>query len=316
MSTTELYISKDRHVIKTVHESGVETAIKTTPAIGIDGIFGNVTNKFNVFVSSSLGCKIGCKFCYLTTKKCEYKTLSSDEIVEIVLDALKLAIKEKPELKSLYLKLSSMGMGDPCSNITRIIKASDKIIQSAITQGLTVGLDGVDISTTLPKRIDSQSITEFNKNLLIKYKNLINPSRNYFKDNKSIVRFFYSLHSPYDNIRKKLIPISVNIQTALNFCDELNTNGITTIIHYLLFNGVTEEEIEDLYGRLINNNLKDIEVRILRFNRCEGTSYRETENIEVIISKMLSLGMNIKVQSSPGSEVKAACGQFLLSRIK
>ena len=49
----EVYRTTDGAVAKYVHNDGSETAIKTTPIVEYGGVYGKVTNKYNVFISTS-----------------------------------------------------------------------------------------------------------------------------------------------------------------------------------------------------------------------------------------------------------------------
>jgi adenine C2-methylase RlmN of 23S rRNA A2503 and tRNA A37 len=75
------------------------------------------------------------------------------------------------------------------------------------------------------------------------------------------------------------------------------------------------EEITEL-KKLMKSSLQDKELRILRYNFCDKSQYKESKNIKEIIKELLSVSNNIKVQISPGSEVKAACGQFIVLKFK
>ena len=63
---------------------------------------------------------------------------------------------------------------------------------------------------------------------------------------------------------------------------------------------------------LVKNNFADNELRILRYNYCIKSLYKESDKFINQIRK-LSDNLNfIKVQVSPGTEVSAACGQFIV----
>ncbi len=315
----ELYRSKDNHVAKYVHDDGSETAIKTTPLVTFGGVYGKVTNKFNIFISMSVGCTIGCKFCYLTTKKCPYAKLNEREIIKNVCEALKVEVKHKPELKTMYAKLSWMGMGDAILDMKTVLWATLGIETLIRNADLAAGIDGVDIATTMPAIPveDFDYVKELNT-IVSRFD--LNPKRVYggnaFKPKNSPVRLFYSLHSAVDITRKELIPVTLDIQDAVVYLQKLREANITTILHHMFFEGINDspEEVNALI-LLLQQYLKDIELRLLRFNKCEGTIYEESKNFNALVAKVHQVHKNIKVQSSPGSEVKAACGQFLLSKI-
>lgn len=313
----EFYRSKDNHVTKYVHDDGSETAIKTTPIETFGGIYGKVTNKYNVFISMSVGCVVGCKFCYLTTKKCPYVTLSTDTVVYNVITAIENEVEDKPEIRTMYTKLSWMGMGDAYLDMEKMYEASVQIAALLEERGLSAGIDGIDISTTLPKvpTIADDYIGALSLSINVFR---LNPERHYHEiGSRNPIRVFYSLHSALEATRTNLIP---NTQSLLNASDYLvklvNKSEVTLVIHHMFFEGINDsvKEMEALKNFLVP--FKDIELRLLRFNKCEGTTFKESNNFNNLVDELYKTHKNIKVQSSPGAEIHAACGQFLLSKIK
>lgn len=310
----EIYRTEDNHVAKYVHDDGSETAIKTTPIDEFGGIYGKVTNKYNIFISISVGCPVGCKFCYLTVKKCPYHKIEIINIKNNVIAALKAELKVRPELHNMYTKLSWMGMGDAFLDTNTMYWATLDIMDTIKYEGLSRGIDGIDVATTMPC-IQNVTTTHLEtlRNIAMGEFDL-NPLRNTTKP----IRVFYSLHSANNATRKSMIPMALDVTDAIDYLVKLNSYGITTILHHMFFNGIndSDEEIKALIRLLQNKELKNIELRLLRFNQCEGTSFIESTRFDTLVEQIYKHHKNIKVQSSPGSEVKAACGQFLLSNIK
>ncbi len=316
----EVYRSKDGHVAKYVHDDGSETSIKTTPTDKFGGTYGSVTNKFNVFISTSVGCPVGCKFCYLTTKKCPYVKLEIAEINKNVRAAIKAELKERPELKKKYIKLSWMGMGDAYLDINTMYWSTLDILDTLVKNNDIIGVDGVDISTTMPK-IDPSGLGQIVSlaSELTKTDNYfnLNPERKYEEVGRSPLRVFYSLHSTKDSSRRRLIPHTVDLRKAFEHLEQLRDAGITTIIHHMFFDELNDsiEDLIELKDIMLSNILKGVELRILRFNECPGTTFKESEKFDYLVEVLLKHDINIKVQSSPGSTILSACGQFMLSRI-
>ncbi len=74
----------------------------------------------------------------------------------------------------------------------------------------------------------------------------------------------------------------------------------------------TPKEIAALKDLIRNYDLQNYELRILRYNTCEVSTYiHESDNFKDIIKQLMEVHPHVKVQVSAGSEVKAACGQFL-----
>ena len=308
----ECYRTKDGTVAKYIHDDGSETAIKTTPSIKFGGTYGKVVNKFNVFISYSVGCRVGCKFCYLTVKKCPYYKLSSKQIVDNVLKAIRAEILSRPDLQNMYCKLSWMGMGDACFDAKLTFEATCDIINNIFKYNLCKGIDGVDVASTLPRKL--KHIGYINDLHTLIGQQDLNPKRKY-QSPWECVRFFYSLHSAVNTTRERLIPNSLSLEKAKEIISEIK---VRLFVHHILFEGINDstKELEKLISFMQSTIISGAELRLLRFNTCDGTDFVESKKFNAIVKWLYSKYDNIKVQSSPGSEVKAACGQFLLSVIR
>jgi len=312
----EVYRTKDNHVAKYVHDDGSETAIKTTPITEYGGVYGKVTNKYNIFISTSVGCPVGCKFCYLTTKNCPHHILTEDEIIANVLEAVRTEVKHRPELSNLYAKLSWMGMGDAYFDTQKMYNVSCAISGGLILNGLARGIDGVDVSTTLPKIPSTESGDGLRS--LARYINCftVNPKRSYSVTGPRYpVRLFYSLYGGENGIRNYLIPHTTPAKKASAYLQSLSDVGVTIVVHHMFFEGVNDSLRDVDYVLKFLKSLPNVELRLLRFNKCEGTLFNESSKFDSLVEHMYKYHKNIKIQSSPGSEVQAACGQFLLSKI-
>lgn len=332
----KVFRTEDNKVSKYVHDDGSETTIKTVSSCDneIDPNTGKVKpvavnrNKYSVFVSASSGCPVGCKFCHLTIKKFPYKKLSPEQIVENFQEAMKEEVLFKPEIRKMYMKLSWMGMGDAFLLDPVDLRYSTKnMVDWALSgAGVAFGLDGVDISTVLPNKCYGwpHNISKLNDYLLRRYRRNSNNSK------RSAVRLFYSLHSIRN--REKLIPIKgakatnsiYDVYQDLDVLSEFRKwYGIDVILHYMFlkdFNDVRVNKHGVVYDAPELNLLKhiikdyfdnDIEVRILRFYECEESNYKEIDNFDEALSIYTKVLPRIKYQVSAGSEINAACGQFL-----
>lgn len=315
----EVYRTKDGQVSKYIHDDGSETAIKTVSSCGnvVNKITGDIQpvnverNKFSVFVSPSVGCPIGCKFCYLTVKKCPYHKLSPREIFNNVAEALSEEIKVKPELRGKYMKLGWMGMGDAfLLNPKDLVGLTFDIVSWIIgDKGFAHGLDGVDISTVIPIENTGwpRRIAQLDDNLSGRFKH--NPDNG----NRSTVRLFYSLHKVTN--RFELIPISrFNSPVCdLQLLSRLREwSGIDVILHHMFLEGINDDDKSlRQIQLLIANTIPGAELRILRYNECEKSPFKESKKFDALLKKYAEVLPKLKYQVSAGSEIKAACGQFL-----
>lgn len=313
----EIYTNKDETISKFIHNDGSETCIKSVPSCSFyyNELTGKIEdsstnrNKYSVFISFSVGCPVGCKMCYLSLKNFPFNNLTKEEIYNNVIDSIKEYVRVNPENKNKYIKLCWMGMGDAFYNLNKMVEVTKQILKTVINEGWAVGLDGVDVGTTYPKLTSDIKELEHLNEYIKKVPNLkLNNNNN--NDHKSIVRVFYSLHLIND--REKLIPKTIETKLAIKLLRSLN---IDIIFHQVFIDGITdtEENIEGLLRFFTEN--PELELRILRYNECNKTNYYESKKFIGIIKRFNSLP-NIKYQISQGSEIKAACGQFIMKRLQ
>jgi adenine C2-methylase RlmN of 23S rRNA A2503 and tRNA A37 len=326
----DVYRSDDRTVSKYIHEDGSETAIKIVKSI--QSIVNPITkeieirkterNKYSIFISSSVGCYMKCQFCHLTLKQSKHIKINEEQVLNNLKEAIIDSVEANPDMRNRYVKLSWMGMGDAINKPEMVYNVTLKLLDWIFINGYSIGLDGVDLSTVMPKLNNKNWIKIFHNldNELKKYS--FNPIysmdnieyTNGFYSHKNIFRLFYSIESAIQDKRENVIPNAMPIEQAIEQFIEYSENGkYTFILHHLLVDGLndSEEELEALIN-LINHNFPNNELRILRYNFCAKSNFKESEKFINQI-RQLSKKINfIKVQVSPGTEVSAACGQFIV----
>lgn len=303
----ESYISNDKCVAKYVHDDGSETSIKTWPD-GVESCGGSGREKFNVFISSSVGCPIRCSFCYLTSKDFPYHQLSAADISTNVIDAINMELSRRPELKNLPMNLSFMGMGDAWMDLEKTYQ----VVRYICSWFPELKIEGVDIGTTLPLiKWDDQLWLLKIKNYLIRSGRLTDRPIS-----RKPVRIFFSLHSFFDDYRHYLIPRSIPIKASLEYLRTLE-DTFNVIYHYVLFEGINDQHKD--FSAIIDHFLYQPrrEIRFLRYNQCPNSKFKESQEFNSFIERLERNKLdNMKVQLSPGSEVAAACGMFLMKEIE
>lgn len=331
----EVYRTEDKTVSKYIHEDGSETAIKIIKSV--QSILNPLTkqiethysdrNKYSIFISSSVGCYMKCKFCHLTLKNSEYKKISSLQVLNNLKEAILDMVNFNPDIKNKYVKLSWMGMGDAINKPEMVYEVTIELLNWIFENNFAKGLDGVDLSTVMPKLKNDNWIELFHKleNDLHKYN--INPIYNMdniqftniapntgFYSHKNIFRLFYSVESAIQEKRENVVPNAMSLIEAANLLNKYSQeNKYPVILHHLIVGDLNDSEEELIHlVDFVNNNFKNSELRILRYNFCAKSNYREslkfTEQIRYLSDKINFL----KVQVSPGNEVSAACGQFIV----
>jgi adenine C2-methylase RlmN of 23S rRNA A2503 and tRNA A37 len=340
----KLLVSDDKTVVKIVHDDASETAIKTVSSCDTcmteDGEFElNETdrNKYSIFISDSAGCYMKCQFCYLTLKEMKYAKIGGLELFNNLIEALEERIYAQidhslPKIQPKYVKLCWMGMGDAFIKTDKVAAVTRSSMDYIMQRKLALGLDGVDLSTVMPKVKDVDTTLEnlqhlehvledyplnpHNDILVHRNKEFSNTETTY--PARSRFRLFYSLHSAIQESRDKLIPNAMPLDEAIPALLRYSENNKHNVIfHHMFMDGFndTEEEIDALIELIELYDLQNYELRILRYNTCEVSTYiHESDNFKNIIRRLMDVHPHIKVQISAGSEVKAACGQFLVTK--
>lgn len=259
------------------------------------GISGNekietVTMKYKAgwesfCISSQCGCNFGCKFC-ATGDIGLKRNLTSDEITDQILH--------------FYLQgqsidsISFMGIGEALANV-QVFDALD-----VLTDPTLFALS--------PRRISISTIG-------------IIPSIKKMTLNYPQVNLTFSLHSPFNEQRSKLMPINdkyplVDVMDTLD--EHIRTTSRKVYIAYILLPGVNDsinhakEVVSLLKGRYKKGRL--YHVNLIRYNPTVSSPLQFGEvdegHVETFYKKLKSSGINVTIRSQFGTDIDAACGQL------
>jgi 23S rRNA (adenine2503-C2)-methyltransferase len=232
-------------------------------------------DRATICVSSQAGCKMGCIFC-MTGKQGFQGNLSSNEILN--------QFRSLPEFSSLT-NMVYMGMGEPLDNITEVLKSLE-ILTSEWGYGWS------------PARITVSTI------------GLIGGIKEFLE--KSRCHLAVSLHSPFDEERRKLMPIqrTNTVEEVLDIIRKFDFNSQRRVsFEYILFKGIndTPRHIKEL-ARILNG-IK-CRINIIRFHPIPGSEF-ESPNMGMIINfkeALNSKGILTTIRTSRGVDIQAACG--------
>ncbi len=280
---------KARELLNENFEFGLSASTKVQESI--DGtkkyLFPTIQNKFietamipdrerkTVCVSSQVGCKMGCLFCF-TAKQGFQGQLSAGEI----LNQIK-SIDEVDEVSNIVY----MGMGEPFDNLDEVLKSLEILTSEW----------GFAMS---PRRITVSTIG-------------IIPGMLTFLE-KSEAHLAVSLHTPFHEERQKLMPAEIaypieDVVTEIKSWDFGRQRRIS--FEYILFEGLNDSEkhINELVRLL--NGLK-CRINLIRFHPVPGTPLKSpNENIiQKFKEKLTSRGIYTTVRASRGEDIYAACG--------
>jgi 23S rRNA (adenine2503-C2)-methyltransferase len=280
---------KTRELLVAEYEVGLSAPVNATKSSdGTKKYLYNVLNdkyietayipdddRATICVSSQAGCKMGCLFC-MTGKQGFQGNLSSNEILN--------QFRSLPEFRNLT-NIVYMGMGEPLDNITEVLKSLD-ILTSEWGYGWS------------PTRITVSTV------------GLISGIKEFLE--KSRCHLAVSLHSPFDEERRKLMPIqrTNSIEQILDIIRKFDFNSQRRVsFEYILFKGMndTTRHIKEL-ARILNG-IK-CRVNIIRFHAIPGSEF-ESPNMGMIINfkeALNSKGILTTIRASRGVDIQAACG--------
>ncbi len=278
-----------RELLNEKYEFGISAPSKVQ--VSLDGtkkyLFPTSQNKFietamipdddrkTVCVSTQVGCKMGCLFC-MTGKQGFQGQLTAGEIVNQIR-----SIKEYGDVSNIVY----MGMGEPFDNLDAVLKSLD-ILTSDWGYAMS------------PRRITVSSIG-------------IIPAMLRFL-NESEAHLAISLHTPFDEERRKLMPVQIAYPIAevvreIRGWDFGRQRRVS--FEYILFKGLNDTP---LHIRELVKLLSGIRCRInlIRFHPVPGTPLEspDEESINNFRDQLNDKDIIATVRASRGQDIYAACG--------
>lgn len=327
----DIFRTDDNRVAKFIHNDTSETCIKTVYSVDYkpNALTGKVEisetdrNKYSIFISASAGCPMNCTFCYLTIDEMPHKKLMKGDILMNVTQAI-LSESNVTDLSQMYVKICWMGMGEGILKSDTVSDLTIDLLDWIMENGLALGLDGVDISTVLPKVSDGW-ITDFKdlNEALDEYplnpnnKNVVNQEKGWLVEYKDRSRFrlFFSLHSAFQDTRESIIPNAMVLAKAIPLLHQLEEFGVNVIIHHMFLEGINDNEDEvAMLIAFMNEEFPHNELRILRYNKHDKSDIRESDTFEQCVCMLQGEVEKVKVQVSYGKDVQSACGQFIYNK--
>lgn len=328
----ESFITDDGAVAKFIHDDCSETAIKVVKSCSsfIEGDHVRLEwvdrNKYSVFISSSLGCYMRCPFCHLTIKDSRYRKLQAKAVLDNVKEAILHEAARRPAIRTRHVKLCWMGMGDAVNQPEMVHDVTLELMEWLLREELAAGLDCVDLSTVLPPVKDSW-IAQFSALDTALQRYPINPlsyrveqaelaTRDQYTA-RSRFRMFWSVHSAVQATRDKMVPGGMPLPAAIEQLRAFARSGPNLLLHQLFVEGLNDRDAEvDALLELLRDHFADNELRVLRYNFCDRSPYREWSSVDAAVARIARQHARLKVQVSAGKEVAAACGQFLVAAPK
>lgn len=251
----------------------------------------------SAYVSSHSGCRMGCKFCFLT----QLGQTSFDHcgIAEYnqQLDSVLAHYKTQTQPAANRLNVNFMGRGEALANKI-IIHSYDKVFasfkQKAEENNMTLKMN---ISTIMPHTVRHHKL------------------QSVFKDQPAHV--YYSLYSSSDKFRKQWLPNAMPYQLALDKLKEYQESShIPVTLHWAFIKGQNDDVASvQALADLIRSYQFVGKFNIVRFNPPPGSLFEETSEDRIReLFNILQPAMDSqdsKIVSRVGSDVYASCGMFI-----
>jgi len=236
---------------------------------------------FTLCISTQLGCKLRCRFCY-TGKRGLVRNLTTAEIVGQV-GAVLTHVGDQGSVKNIVL----MGMGEPLNNYDNTLKALEIIFHP---QGFNFSHRRVTLSSA---------------GLIPELKRL---------GKESPVNLAISLNAADHEMRSFLMPINrkhplTELLTVLREYPLPHRKRIT--FEYILIDGVNDslDAAQKLVDLLRSLRCK---INLIPFNEHPGVGFKRPEKAKVVAFRdfLVSHGFTAIARESRGSDILAACGQL------
>lgn len=230
-----------------------------------------------ICVSSQVGCKMGCLFC-MTAKQGFNGQLTAGEIVNQVVSI--------PEFEKLT-NIVYMGMGEPFDNIDNVLKS-------------------LEILTS------SYALHFSHKRITVSTVGVI-PGMKRFLD-ESQCHLAVSLHSPFDEERRHLMPVQ-QVYPVAEVVEEIKKFDLgkqrRVSFEYIMFKGLNDKPMHvNELARLLNG--LQCRVNLIRFHEVPGVPLQTSDDKTI---RQFQEGLNNKgivttIRASRGQDILAACGML------
>jgi 23S rRNA (adenine2503-C2)-methyltransferase len=267
-------------------------------------LYGEVSDRHTLCISTQVGCAYGCKFCASGLEGWK-RNLGVEEIVEQVLAVERWNLQNTPpaagnpeaisaakvETNARFIdNLVIMGMGEPLANYDNLLKAL-KILNAPWGGG--IGARKITISTSG-----------------------LAPQIRKLADEPLQFRLALSLHGARDETRNKIMPVNRKypLKELAAACDYYqHKKGRMITFEYILIAGVNDglDQVAPLAKLARNLNAK---VNLIPYNKVEDLPWeRPTEEVqEAFLAALEKQKVTATLRREKGHDIDAACGQLRL----
>ena len=251
----------------------------------IEGVLMNYKYGKTLCVSTQIGCRMGCKFCASTLNGL-VRSLTAGEILAQVIVANRIngGTIEKREITNIVL----MGSGEPFDNYENVVKF---LKNANAPEGLNISYRNISLSTC----------------------GLV-PEMKAFADLELPVNLTISLHSPYDERRKEIMPIAnkysiAEITQAAKYYFEKTKRRV--IFEYTLIEGQNDSEKD---ARRLAELVRGFSshINLIRLNPVKERGLKATkeDKAQKFLEMLEKMNVSATIRRQMGVDINGACGQL------
>lgn len=283
--------SKTLEVVDSIvsNETGTQKFIfETKEKNRIESVIIPEEKRTTLCVSTQVGCPLDCKFC--ATGMMGYKkNLSSGEIFDQYLLASNHYGKDK------ITNIVYMGMGEPLLNYESTLR-SLKIFADNSNIGISIRRITISTAGIAPKIFE-------------------------LAESGLKVKLAFSLHSCFEEIRTKIMPINIKYSLKENIAalkHYIKKTGTKITFEYVMLNGINDTD-RDLKALIKLCRGFSSKVNVIPFNslsHMDPTGYSASleptpaDRIKEFVNKLRESGIIVIVRYTQGEDIAAACGQL------
>lgn len=231
--------------------------------------------KGTLCVSSQVGCKMGCMFC-MTGKQGFQKNMDAGEIINQII-----SIDVREKLRNIVF----MGMGEPFDNEAEVLKSLE-----ILTSNWGFGFS--------PRRITVSTI------------GIIPAMKNFIENNQCNLAI--SMHSPFDNERRKLMPIQhvYSISDIVETINRYDWHGQRRVsFEYIMFKDFNDTQSHLKEISILLKGLK-CRVNLIKFHSIPASPLKGSDEKRIFEfrNELTKKGIFTTIRKSRGEDILAACG--------
>jgi 23S rRNA (adenine2503-C2)-methyltransferase len=260
-----------------ISSDGTKKYLYTLPSgDSVETVYIPESDRATLCISSQAGCRMACRFC-MTARQGLKANLTSGEILN--------QIRSLPE-KDTLTNIVFMGMGEPMDNIDEALKSLE-ILTSDYGFGWS------------HKRITVSTI------------GIIEGLNKFLQSSKC--RLAISLHSPFDEERRRLMPVQKNspIVDVLKLLEKDDFPQRRISFEYIMFAGINDtQKHADALLKMLSG--KDYRLNLIRFHKIPDSNLSPSPEttIEYFKNYLNSKGLLTTIRASRGEDIFAACGML------